>query len=331
MKIKGVLEDAKKRSAEYRESGAWLHNSVPYDPNNYLNEDNKALAHKLLSSLKMREGYKAEQKQKDIEILLANLFDQKRKPISISLNEKDWKYTRYNKSSYFIVALIHLLNEMDYIKMKKGYNIEEGSRMTRIWTTEKLLSYFPKYNTSVLWKPIELVILRDAKGKLKEYKDTAETWRIRSILIRVNDVNNKADIRYQQYKLHTFLRAIFNERFSWYGRLHTRGFMHYQGFNEEERSEITINGDLGVELDYCGLHPNLLYAAKGIQYNGDPYSIPDERPEIRPFLKAILLCLLNSKDELTAEKAANYWLIHDPRGREILETTDITRARPLIE
>jgi len=143
-------------------------------------------------------------------------------------------------------------------------------------------------------------------------------------------VKSKANIRYQEYKLNSFLVCIFSEQLYWYGRLHTRGFSHYQGLSGEERKEITINDIPTIELDFSGLHPNLLYAAEGIQYDRDPYSVIDKRPEVRPFLKIILLAMLNAKDETTAEKAANNWLyVHDTE-REQLKEIGITRARPLI-
>ena len=332
-KIKGVIEDAERQRLKYRESGSWLNDSIPYNQDHYLDEENKTLAQKLLSDLKIKGGYKAEQKQKDFEILLANLFDQKRKPVSISLKQMDWKLSRYNKSSYFTVTLISQLKKNNYINMERGYyNIkDEPSRLTRIWATKKLLSYFPEHPSMVLSKPTELVILHDEKGKPIDYKDTAETWRIREVLRRLNEVNGEADIRYQDFKLYAYLVAIFKERFTWYGRLHTKGFRHYQGFNEDERKDITINGESTVELDYSGLHPNLLYAAEGIQYSGDPYSIVDERSEVRPFLKHILLCMLNAKDKVNAERAANRWLYLHPRESKIFAATDITRARPLMD
>lgn len=127
------------------------------------------------------------------------------------------------------------------------------------------------------------------------------------------------------------LVAIFNRNFTLYGRLHTRGYRHYQGHSEDERSEITINGDRIIELDFSGLHPYLLYAKEGKQYVGDPYAIVDDRPEARLFLKIILLAMLNAKDEISAEKASNYWLYQNHRDREELKEIGITKARPLIE
>jgi hypothetical protein len=217
------------------------------------------------------------------------------------------------------------------IEMKIGYKMDSESRMTRIVATKKLLDYCPEFPPWVISNPKELVILRDANGKLKDYKDTLETYRIRNILKQANHINNQADIRFNNTNISTSLQAIFREKFSWYGLLHTSGYRHLQGYSEDEREEITIDGDPVVELDYSALHPNLLYTEEGIQYSGDPYSVINERKEVRPFLKHILLAMLNAKDMTTAEKAANYWLYRHHFEREQLKSIGIKKARPFIE
>jgi hypothetical protein len=326
-----VLADAKKRREEYEASNAFIQNNVAFDPGFYLDKEYKDIAARLFNDLLLgQQGYKMQQKLFDFEILISNLLKQ-RKAISISLNRNNWKQTKHNKISYFIIELIRILKEKDLLGINPGYYTPHESRFTRIRATDKLLSYFPKTPSGVLWAPVQLVELRDGEDKLKDYKDTAETWRIRSILQRINEVNSKVDIRYHKHKLNAFLVAIFIERFTWYGRLHTRGFMHYQGLSKEERKDITINGDQTIELDYSGLHPNLLYAWEGIKRLEDPYSVVDKRPEARDFLKHMLICMINSKDKATAEKAANYWLLQHHTEREQLKEIGITCARPFID
>lgn len=324
-----VRDNAKKQREAYRESGAWLQNHVVFSHSLCLSAGNEIIADALFTELVGRNVYKREQKRNDLEILLANLIHNRRKPTSISLNRDEWKPDQYKAASYFTIDLVHTLCREGLLKMKKGNKMM--GRNTRIWATEKLLEYMPVVPSGVIDVPVELVELRDDKGKLKPYRDTIETARIRAVLKRVNAVNGKADIHHGRHSLHPALVAIFKEKFTLYGRLHTRGYRHYQGFSEEERSEIIINGDPVIELDFAGLHPNLLYATEGKQFLGDPYSIVDGRPEARLFLKQVLLCLLNSKDETTAEKAANYWLARNDKERAILHSIGITRARPLID
>jgi hypothetical protein len=257
----------------------------------------------------------------------------KGKPVSVSLDRNDWKKSKSTKASYYTISLVTSLHERGLIEMKKGYRgkNKKESRMTRIWATEKLLSYMPRLPNFIIDVPIELVELRDGEGKLLDYKDTRETDRIRRVLERANSVNEKAIFEHGQDKLYPALYAVFKEKFTWYGRLHTRGYRHHQGLNGEERSEITINGKPVVELDFSGLHPHLLYAKEGIQYDADPYSVVDSRPEVRSFLKIILLSQLNAKDAVTAERAANKWLLDNREERLVLSRLGITRARPLIE
>ncbi|OPL09443.1 MAG: hypothetical protein AVO38_10985 [delta proteobacterium ML8_D] len=329
-----IKKDVENSLEKRKGTGAWLHgDSVPFDHALRLSANEKTTVLQLFDSIITdKRLYGRNQKILDLEILLANLFTKRGVcPIAISFNRNDWKSSPYTQAGYFTLELVRRLHGAKYIEMRKGYHTEKESRKTRIWPTDKLLNYCPELPNCVIYEPVELVELRDKKGKLKEYKNTARTYKIRSILKKANSINQAADIRYREYQVSCHLVAIFNKKFTLYGRLHTRGHRHYQGFSGDERTEITINGHPVVELDYSGLHPHLLYAKQGIQFFGDPYSVVDNRPETRPFLKQILLCMLNAEDEINAERAANYWLFRNHEERDKLGQIGITRARPLIE
>jgi hypothetical protein len=331
MKKINVIADAKRQRKDFKGSGAWLQRSVSFNPDLHLNAKNLDIANILFDSLEFGGGYKDIQKRTDFQILLANLFSQTRRPISISLNRNDYKPSQYSEASYFTIDHINNLHSKQLIHMEKGYHTSAESRQTRIWATDELLEIFPEYQKGVDLSPKELVILKDGKGKLKPYDDTAETRRVRAILALVNGINAKTVIKYHSYQLKAILQAVFIERFTWYGRLHTKGFRHYQGFNQDERKEFTINGDPLAELDYSALGPNLLYASIGKQYWQDPYSVIDDRPQVRKFLKNILIAMINAKDETEAEKAANNWLRLNPLHRRNCAALGITRAKPLME
>jgi len=312
-------------------SPAWLQTAVEFDRGLRLTQEQYE---KGMEIFKLCGIPNREENRINFTYLLVNLLKVKDKaPIMVSLLPSDWKRTRYDKISSGMPKLIITLYEHGFLEIRKGYKMQgkADSRFSRIWATEKLLQYCPEFHTGVILDPREVVILRDKKGKLKDYKDTAKTIRIRSILRKANNINRRADIRFMEYKIGVVLYAIFKEKFTLYGRLHTRGYRHYQGFSEDERAIITINGEPIIELDFSGLHPHLLYAKEGIQFFGDPYGIVDKRPEARPFLKQILLCMLNSKDELKAEAAANFWLYKNHDEREKLKEIGITRARPIME
>jgi len=191
-----VGADVEKQWAEYLESGAFVQNNVLFNPDFRLDETNKSTAKQLFDSISF-DGYKQEQKFDDFEILLANLLDQNKKPISISLNRNSWRKTQYHTVTYSIIDMVHKLNELKLIDMRIGNNIKDKpSRMTRIWANKELFEIFPLFRTGVILKPYQLVILRDEHRKLKAYKDTAETNRIRSILERINEVNSKVITRF---------------------------------------------------------------------------------------------------------------------------------------
>ena len=330
-----IIHNAKAAIEAQKGTGGWLQRNIDFNHGLRLDDKDRESVKQLFDSLyegvSLYRLYRRDQKQLDLEILIANLIHAKHWAVSISLDRKSWNTTQYGQASYFIIELVKILERTGHIKMKKGFQFEREARRTRIWTTEKLLEYIRELPPIVIFSPKELVELRDERGKLKEYRNTAETRRIRKILQLTNDVNTRADIRYGKWKLNPCLMAVFNRKFTLYGRLHTRGHRHYQGFSEDERGEIIINGQPVVESDYCGLHPYLLYAKQGIQFFGDPYSIVDDRPEVRPFLKNILLFMLNAKDETQAERAANYWLFNNHQERETLKELGITRARPLMD
>lgn len=333
----GTLRDkvfwaAKKAKKATEQKGEWLNRAVKFNPELTLVNENSRQAEILFDTLMDKSGYKIKQKIIDFKILLANLLKQKRRPIRISLNRNDWKQSKYLPASYFIINLVDILHQNNLIKIKKGYYMQSNSRTTRIWADETLFELFPLYPEGIVYQPFQLVLLKNHEGKLIDYKDTVETRRIRGILQQANKINTKADIKFEEYKLNAYLKAIFLERFTLYGRLHTSGGRyHYQGLNGEERSGIMINGEETIELDYCALHPMLLYATEQIQYFGDPYSVVDERPELRKFLKYILLSMLNAKDDKTAERAANFYLYENHSERETIRGLGIVRARPLIE
>lgn len=312
-----------------RGTGIWLNRGLYFNHSLRLKGNQKEKLDKILeicSIAKRKENYL------NLDILIANLLLKRdRRPVCFSLNTSAWKITRYNRAGKGIINIAKKLYEHDYIVLKKGYKTEEESRMSRIWPTEKLLDCFPKYSTEVIDKPVEVVELRDDDNNLIDYKDTTKTRKIRDVLNLVNKVNQSAEIKYNQYTLHASLVAIFRRKFTLYGRLHTRGYRHYQGLKSDERKDITINNESVVELDFSGLHPHLLYAREGIQLQDDPYNILEDRPVMRRFLKHILLCMLNAKDEISAEKAANHWLYENHTDRIKLWNFGITSARPLIE
>lgn len=171
-----------------------------------------------------------------------------------------------------------------------------------------------------------MVELRDINGKIiNKHPPRGVATKFKKHLRVINRVNQGACIRLLDKRLDTTVRAIFTINFSCHGRLYTNGPNRFQRFSEDERKLITIDGDPVVELDYSALHPRLLYAHEGIQFDIDacPYSIVDNRPEVRPFLKIMLLAMINSRDKLMATRACSYWRRNNHDEREKLEVLKV--------
>ncbi len=97
------------------------------------------------------------------------------------------------------------------------------------------------------------------------------------------------------------LCRIFNGTFSRGGRFYGPWVMNLP---RQYRRRIRINGQPTCELDYSGLHINLLYCMAGQNPPlGDVYTLAGLDSTIRPLLKAILLISINAKNEASAVRA----------------------------
>ena len=325
-----VRADAKSGRDQYRQAGAFLERNAPFDHNVRLPEQKRGVAIALYNKLFSATVKIENQWTVNTEVLLANLIINSRRAVSVSLNPNTYCHP-YQRTTALMIKIIKAMNEEGYIELKKGYKGEKTSRMSRIYATDKFLRFCPLYPDTVIYDPVTLVVLRDEHGREIPFKHTAKTLRVNTVLTRANRVNAAADIMYQRERITAYLLAVYKCSFDLYGRLHTRGFRHLQGYKEGERAEITINGEAVVELDFAALHPNLLYAAEGLQYAGDPYAAVDPRPEARAFLKRCLLAMLNAKDQTQALRATNYVFYQDPAEKQRLNAIGITTAKPFIE
>ena len=102
-----------------------------------------------------------------------------------------------------------------------------------------------------------------------------------------------------------FVRRIFN-----YGDWNLGGRFYggwWQRVSEEWRSRIRIWNYPVSEIDYKGLHINLLYRRLGINYQGDPYLLDtyEHTDSMRMLLKQVLLCSINAINKTEAIQAIN--------------------------
>ncbi|GAA5521776.1 hypothetical protein LQ318_08475 [Aliifodinibius salicampi] len=289
--------------------------------------------------------------------LVACVLQNKWKAVRLPRTESKYKKNHYNNVGPVVIDIMDTLHKHGYIGMKKGYKFEDenNAAQTRVWATDKLLETCPVSPKNIVEVPYEVVILKGPKGPngkrpLKDYRDTRFTRKTRKKLELINEVNTNADVLFLNYRIYAYVQRQFVEKWSWDGRLYTSGYRHIQGLEEEERLQLSINGDPVVEVDYSGLHPRLLYTWEGCQYDDDPYTAVHRNPYVRAFLKIILLCMINNPGKTEAEKAANDWLWQFPRKdketgeyisphlsydkwflQQKLKRIGITKAGPLID
>ena len=374
-----VLANARKAVRSDRHVGWKLNQAISFDPDLSL-RDPESVGAFLDQLFAGRTIYKRGEWVEALVSVLANLADA-RQVVRLSHNAEERKSPkRYgHPSQRMIVTVVDRLHEDGFIEKKPGIHTESWSRQTRIWALPRLLEDMPELHHGIVRRPSELVELREfpriervkrrvwdpkrrrytsetqkkrITGRLLDYKDTAQTRRTRRVLEHANAVNAPAAILYRNeygelFTLAPAIKAIFVGKLTLYGRLHTMGgrySLSHQGLPAAEREHITIDGEPVVELDFSGLHPRLLYAHEGIQYDNDPYTAVSERlidnaplagealRHLRDYEKMALLALLNSRDWRQAEACCNDWFRTEPRDSVgAVRQIGITRARPVLE
>ncbi len=275
--------------------------------------------------------------KKHIKVVLLDLYVAwKENPLiklGVHMNNNAYKAkSRYNElhiSKKTILVVNHLYN-LKFIHLKSGYfakGKKEG-RVTRIWAADKLIKHFEKAKYRLenvqTHSDREVIILRDNSKKEIEYEDTTQTIRMRELVKVYNDLLKRTFIDIPELKEpcinlknkhiyisqhEKFVRKIFsNSSWSENGRFYG-GW--WQRIPKQWRSKIYINDMPTIEDDYSSLHPILLYAQKGIDYNklkkGDPYDVAKIDvidPEIkRKIVKTLFLTAINAKDEKSCFQA----------------------------
>lgn len=301
-----IAKNCDRQNKEFYNSSAWLNRNEIFDHDLRLTKEYRDICMEVFSTLyKNQTAKKQKQKLIDIEILIANLIASKRKPISVSLRKNEYKKTRYRRTSYYMPELIKLMEEHNFINSETGFNDRKDpskSRRTRIWAADRLLEMCKDLPVTMISSPPETVILKDwDKTILLDYKETPKTIKIRQVLTKANDVNLSANIFFKKYRVSPILTAVFIKNFSYYGRLHTKGYKHAQSFSKNERLAMQINGEPVVELDFSALHPHILYANEKIQFDGDPYRKISSHEQLRPILKIALLRMINCRNTVEAK------------------------------
>ncbi|WP_159099553.1 hypothetical protein [Alloyangia pacifica] len=264
--------------------------------------------------------------------------------VGISKNVNSWKAgSRYNALhlSKSIIKVMEALEKKGFIDVAPGSYAEPGAptnRTTRIRASEELWDIFSEVGFSHRdigrAEDEEVIILKTKGEKLDnarkggrkvEYEDTETTIRMRDDLRAYNlliascfaDIPSLEEpvLAFDRAKPETNVRIgadysrtrrIFN-RESWeMGGRYYGGW--WQRIGEDWRSQIAINNQPTVEVDFKGLHVAMLYAEAGLAMEHDPYDIQGEMLELyggnlRPMVKRLALTAINAKDRKSAYSA----------------------------
>ncbi|MDC0457534.1 hypothetical protein OAM56_06390 [Alphaproteobacteria bacterium] len=275
--------------------------------------------------------------KKHIKVALLDLYvawnEHPDMKIGVHMNRNAYKAkSRYNalNISHKIIDVVKRLHEIGFINLTTGFYDPTGrlSRVTRIWSSNELISKFKsaKFTNNHIshFADQEIIILRDENKKDKPYDDDAEIVRMRNILNGYNNLLKQTFIDIPELDKpiietndkyipissnERLVRRIFNNA-SWKdgGRFYGGWWQRVPSFF---RSKIYLNNEGTIEDDYRSLHPNLLYANKGLDYvklnRGDAYDIHvphiNDKDDKRKLVKRLMLIAINAKDEVTAFRA----------------------------
>lgn len=164
--------------------------------------------------------------------------------------------------------------------------------------------------------PAAPIILRDEAGKPQAFKETRALTRQARKVDALNECIRSAVITEAgASNVHTLaapMVRIYNKTFDRGGRFYAMG-SSWQNVTRAQRKAVTINGESVVELDYCTMHPAILYAEAGITAPRDCYDITGYP---RDLAKLAMFMLINAK----TLPAARLAIAHSD-GRKICKDT----------
>lgn len=263
-----------------------------------------------------RKKYPRRQREA-ITALICSLFDAWRagQPLGIWLNKEHFQRAKrimryhlpYNSHARVSYAVSEL-ERLGSITVEKGYpdrNTGEA-HCTKLYCTERLTRLFPLEFES---HPEEVLILRDADKMDVDYPETSYTKEKRKFIHRYNEFMSHHTVTIDGSRLCPNIFAVHSRgSFELGGRFYT-GANGHLSLTRDARKRILIDGQATVEPDFSSLHPRLLYFQHGLVPPDDCYKPVCDAlavsEAIRPAVKKLTLCMINAKDNLSAQRAFN--------------------------
>lgn len=241
------------------------------------------------------------------------------KPLIYNCNKvkRSVSYTHTRKLLDWLVSegFITLnLGSVEEWKSIGGVITPENLSKSYVELSSELVGLIVPDNTKTsLEKITDVIEVRDDKGN-KVSKRLGE--KERGLILLLNKYNNlilETKVESQGERYWVQAKKVYNNNsFECGGRTYMTG--DTEVMRNSIRSDLLINDDITVELDYASLHPRLIAELEGVAITGDfdPYGIVMEGYDkkcLRSIVKVATLCSINAKSFNVARKALNYHLM----------------------
>lgn len=227
----------------------------------------------------------------------------------ISLNKNHYTYANkvHNQKLYQprVKFVLEHLDSNGFILFYKGYKNNETDKMTScIFPTDKFLSYVDMDKVrkfAAKRDPLDFIEIKDKVGK-KTVMLSLRDFRGYSVFSKqlesYNTLLSQTLIEMltedgSYVKCNLSYKRVFFQGFDQAGRFYSSG--KFQTNKSELRKYLKIKGCFTTEVDFCNLHPRLLYTLEGIalEDDWDAYELKDFDCE-RSFIKKAYLSILFS-------------------------------------
>lgn len=229
---------------------------------------------------------------------------------------------RYNKQSIKtrpLKSIIKFMQAEGLLHVKKGYRSKKGGFASRIKTTRKLSLLFRShgaYRCLISRYPdVETVELKDLEKKKIDYQDDESVEAMRRLIHDYNSFfEREVSVTEKSRPIQISLKRVFNNQNF---RLGGRFYGAFQNLPAKRRTSLLINNESVAELDYSGMHIQMLYAKNKLPlFEGDVYSVKGYEG-YRDLFKKVLQIALNAKNKSQAIQAARWTLVKEGLQKKI--------------
>lgn len=215
-------------------------------------------------------------------------------------SEKGRRYLGGLGGFRIVVGVIDELAALGLVENAIAFATSQGGPQSVFRASAALRSAPPPTKARPAPSPGDTIILRargdgDERGALLPYRDTARTIEWRRSLAAINEAIGSVSIGFDAtvpvqrigglIKIGervicpdlARLRRSFSVDWEHGGRFYAEGG-YWQTLPKAYREGLTINGAAVAEPDFFEIHPTLLAAGAGLEYEGSAYSIPGAKP-----------------------------------------------------